>query len=530
MVGDDLASAKILIVDDEPANVRLLERTLMNAGYREVSSTTDSRRVLPLYREVLPDLLLLDLMMPHLDGVGVLQQLTTEVGNAFVPVLVLTADATPEPKRRALAAGAHDFLTKPFDQFEVLLRIRNLLNTRRLYLALEAEKHALEDTVRDRTERLLQSEKVAAMGSLLAGVAHELNNPLCALSGQAQLLMRSGKDPGDRRRAIKIGEAADRCARIVKNFLALARQRPPERSATDLTDVVRGAVELLGYELKTEGIEVVIEMAGVPPALLADPHQLHQVIVNLLANAQQAMRRQRGPRRITVTGWRESVTGHLRLEIRDTGPGIPPEIREKIFQPFFTTKPPGEGTGLGLALCWNIVDEHQGTLRVESEVGIGTTFVIDLPVVVPSAAPEASDPSAPLEPLAPRHVLVVDDEPALAEIIAEVVERDGHKADIAGNGATALEMLAAIEYDAIVCDTKMPVMDGEALYLELRRRFPALSGRIMFVTGDVLSAEKRVFLERTGVPFLTKPYKLDDVRRTLHGILAGPPASELAGC
>src|SRR5919106_2785436 len=198
---------RILIVDDEPANVLLMERLLRDAGYRNLSSTTDSRRVLGLYREVGPDLILLDLMMPYLDGLAVLAQLRHEIAaGVYLPVLVLTADATLEAKRKALAAGAQDFLTKPFEQFEVLLRIRNLLETRRMHLALEAHNRALEDTVRQRTERLLQSEKVATMGSLLAGVAHELNNPLAVLVGQAQL-MQTDVDPTSARRATKIAEA-----------------------------------------------------------------------------------------------------------------------------------------------------------------------------------------------------------------------------------------------------------------------------------------------------------------------------------
>jgi CheY-like chemotaxis protein len=222
-----IESAHDARIDDEPSNVLLLERILAADGYHNVRSTTDARTVLGLYRSHEPDLILLDLLMPHLDGVAVLQQLQGETpGDAYVPVLVLTADATAAAKLRALGAGAHDFLTKPFEQVEVLLRMRNLLNTRRLHLALHAQNRSLEATVRDRTERLLQSEKVAAMGSLLAGVAHELNNPLCALSGHTQLLMRHAPDPATAQRGVKIGAAADRCVRIVRNFLALAASGP----------------------------------------------------------------------------------------------------------------------------------------------------------------------------------------------------------------------------------------------------------------------------------------------------------------
>ncbi|PYM84798.1 MAG: hypothetical protein DME13_11925 [Candidatus Rokuibacteriota bacterium] len=522
MTALDSADAKILIVDDERTNVLLLERLLQHAGYRRLASTTDSRTVLGLYRSLQPDLILLDLMMPHVDGLAVLAQLRAEIPEtAYVPVLVLTADVTLEARRKALAAGAHDFLTKPFETFEALLRISNLLATRRLYLALEEHNRALEETVRQRTERLLQSEKVATMGSLLAGVAHELNNPLTVLSAQAQLLGET-QDPALTARAAKIRQAAERCVRIVRNFLAFARQRAPERSPTLLGDVVRGTLELLAYELRVDGVEVTVDLAPDLPVLWVDPHQLHQVLVNLVANAHHALRRHPPPRRVAVVARHDAARGRVRLEIADIGPGIPADVRAKIFEPFFTTKPVGEGTGLGLSLCRDIVTDHHGTIEVDSEPGRGTRFVIELPVETAPPAPATSAAAAP--PAArPGRVLIVDDEPAVAEALSEAIRREGHEVDIAGNGAEALDRLAARPYDLIVSDTKMPVLDGESFYRELAKRQPALRERIVFLTGDVLGREKREFLEGTGAPFLTKPCDLDELRRVIARLLASPP-------
>jgi two-component system NtrC family sensor kinase len=517
---DDLTDAKILIVDDQLANVRLLERLLTLEGYADVSTTTDSREVVERYRTFQPDLILLDLLMPHLDGVAVLAQLKSEgAANTFVPVIVLTADITPEARQRALAAGAHDFLTKPFDTLEATARIRNLLNARRLYLALEAQNRSLDQTVKERTERLLQSEKVATMGALLAGVAHELNNPLAALLGQTQLLRETVSDPVLVRRADKIGNAADRCVRIVRNFLTLARQRKPERSEVAIPPVIHGALELLAYELRSEGVEVTVEIAEGLPRFSADPHQLHQVLVNIMANAQHAMRRQPEPRGLTVGARHDAASQTIAVTIADTGPGMPPDVKARIFEPFFTTKPPGEGTGLGLSLCRGIVEEHGGTIRVDSEPGQGTRFTIELPVVRPIAPAEApADETQPA--VGPKAILVVDDEEDVAAVIAEALQRDGHTADVATNGALALEMLGRRAYDVVISDTKMPVMDGEAFFVEATRRDRTLAQRILFLTGDVLSREKREFLERTGAPFLTKPCDLSEIRRLVQHLAA----------
>ena len=514
----ELTDARILIADDEPANVRLLERLLDQAGYGNVRATTDSRQVRTLYEEFQPDLILLDLMMPHLDGVAVMEQLPIAAGE-YVPVLVLTADVTAQGKERALTAGAKDFLTKPFDRTEVLLRIKNLLDTRFAYRELERQNHSLEQIVAERTQRLLQSEKVATMGSLLAGVAHELNNPLAVVLGQSHLLSETVQDPRTIVRAEKIKAAADRCVRIVRNFLALARQQAPARGQVLVNDVVRAAVELLAYELRTDNVEVSLCLAEDLPILWADGHQLHQVLVNILANAHHAMRQRPARRQLSIATRSDHAAQRVQLEIADTGPGIPAEIRAKIFEPFFTTKPPGQGTGLGLSLCRGIIEEHGGAITVVSEPGQGTTFVITLPVVPRPAGADQPDAAEAPAPVGAKAILVVDDERELAEVLAEALGRDGHTVEIASNGADALRQLERHGYDLVVSDTKMPVMDGMELYRELARRFPALGKRIIFITGDVLDAEKRRFLESSGAPFLAKPFDPAEVRRLVRRLL-----------
>ena len=385
---------------------------------------------------------------------------------------------------------------------------------------LDQQNRSLEQTVRERSDRLLQSEKVAAMGSLLAGVAHELNNPLAVVLGQSHLLRESAPDSPIVARVGKVIAAAERCSRIVRNFLALARQRPAERGEISLAQVVREAVELLAYQLRTGGVEVSLRLAEDLPVLWADGHQLHQVVVNIVANAYQAMRRSGLPRRLTITAGLDSVARQVRLTIADTGPGIPADIRTRIFEPFFTTKPPGEGTGLGLSLCRGIVEEHGGTLTVESEPGQGAMFLITLPVLAPPAGRGASPDADAPPPVGAATILVVDDEPEIAALLVEALERDGHRAETAPNGAEALRALEQQQYDLVLSDTKMPVLDGIEFYRELERRFPVVVQRVIFVTGDVLDAEKRRFLEATGAPFLMKPFDLAEVRRVIRRRLA----------
>lgn len=390
---------------------------------------------------------------------------------------------------------------------------------RRLYLEREEQNRSLEATVRERTEQLLQSEKVATMGSLLAGVAHELNNPLAVVMGQTHMLMEVSTDASVIQRAAKINTAAGRCVRIVRNFLALARKRPPERTDVVLNQVIKEAIELLAYEFRSEGIEVTTALADDLLPLSADPHQLHQVLVNLLTNAHHAMRKMEGPKRISIKSRVDAGSGRIQLEIGDTGPGIPPEIQEKVFEPFFTTKPPGQGTGLGLSLCRGIVGQHGGTLTLTSTPGRGTTFLIELPPtrnlgMVPTTV--ETEPA----PVSSKTILVVDDEDEIATVIAEMLQREGHIAHTAANGRAALDMLAQRSYDLIISDTKMPVLDGVGLYHEIERHFASMRGRVMFVTGDVLDDEKQEFLAAIEATVITKPFNLSEVRAAVRRRLA----------
>jgi PAS domain S-box-containing protein len=380
------------------------------------------------------------------------------------------------------------------------------------------ERKESEAQLQRQRDALYQSEKLATMGQLLAGVAHELNNPLSVVMGQAALLQQSIRSKRQAERAAKIVQAAERCARIVNNFLALARQRPPERHPVQLNTVVQEAVELLAYPLRVDSVEVVFALADEMPVLRADPHQLHQVVVNLVANAHQALREVGGVRRLTLATGVEAGGERVWLEVRDTGPGIAAELAGRIFEPFFTTKPPGVGTGLGLSLCHGIVEGHGGRISVVQGTEPGAVFRVELPVEEPTWA---AQPPAELAPLVVRgkRILVVDDEPGIAGVLAEVLQLDGHAVETVSNGEAALGMLTAGGFDLILSDIRMPELDGPGLYWEIERRDPHMLQRMIFLTGDTLSPGTRDFLEKTGVPCLSKPFALSDVREIVQHVL-----------
>ncbi len=375
--------------------------------------------------------------------------------------------------------------------------------------------------VADITERkqaedaLRQTEKLAAMATLVAGVAHELNNPLSVVIGQTFLLREAIKGSPLVERVERIAQAAERSARIVRNFLALARQYPPERQQVKLNQIVQEAVELLAYPLRVDNVEVKLDLVPDLPALWGDPHQLQQVLVNLITNAHQAMRETSAPHVLTLTTRFDPAFGRVSLEVADTGPGIPSPIRARIFEPFFTTKAPGQGTGLGLSLCRGIIEEHKGTIQVmDTPPGGGTLFRIELPVDPRATRREVLAVEAP-PVVSGKTILVVDDEGEVAETLKDMLANDGHQVETATNGVIALSKLRERDYDLILSDLKMPELDGPGLYREIARSYPRFRRRVIFITGDALSLEAREFLANTEAHSVGKPFALDEVRRVI---------------
>ena len=369
---------------------------------------------------------------------------------------------------------------------------------------------------------LMQSEKMVAVGQLISGVAHELNNPLTSVLGYAELLSTSDRLERSGEYLEKIAKEAQRCQRIVANLLSFARKHEPRAEPTCLNSVVRDTLELRAYDLRVSGIELEEDLDPSLPMTLADAHQLQQVIVNLLNNAQQAMLGAHGSGRLRVETRREAggADGHpaLLLAVTDDGPGVPAELRKRIFDPFFTTKAIGEGTGLGLSLSYGIVQEHGGSLSVHDAPGAGARFELRLPVLAARKKPEAAEDSeAAAEPpvplVDPRRILVVDEEPTLRDMFADVLGGDGHVIDVASDGVQALHRIEGGEpYDLIIVDLEGSEFGGDRLYQEVRDLNPQLARRMLFAGGGH-SPELRALIGDAGNRVLTKPFGVDELRR-----------------
>jgi PAS domain S-box-containing protein len=425
------------------------------------------------------------------------------------------ADRQPilEKLRRDGAINAHEVRLRRADGTEfwgaftsrlITFQGREALVT--AVIDLTERKQAEAEIARQR-EALHQSEKLNALGSLLASVAHELNNPLSVVVGYATMLRDMSTDPTTRERSIKIQAAAERCARIVRTFLAMARQKPAARGPVQVNQIIEAALEVAGYGLRTAGIEVVLDLDPALPEISADADQLTLVLTNLLVNAQHAVQTHPAPRRIEISSRQEN--GALRIDLADNGPGIPAEIAARIFEPFFTTKPQGVGTGIGLSVSRNIITAHGGEITAAAGPGGGARFSVVLPIVTSEQVAVTSEP-APAS--VPGRVLIVEDEAEVADMLAEILTRDGHQVTIATSGQDALRQLRGNGVDLIISDLRMPDLDGPGLHRALVERAPALAQRLVFITGDTLAADASSFLGSTGLPVIEKPVDPYDFR------------------
>jgi PAS domain S-box-containing protein len=382
-----------------------------------------------------------------------------------------------------------------------------------------SERKRLEVQARDLYHQLLQAEKMAALGQTISGVAHELNNPLATILTWAERLATTEASPEMRRGLETILQQSERAARIVRNLLTFARKRHTTRTMVDLNAVVRETLALRAYDQRVSNITTIEALAAGLPQVFADPHQIQQVLLNLVINAEQAMLGAHGHGTLVVRTWHDLDRDVVVLEVSDDGPGVPGDVQNKIFDPFFTTKEVGKGTGLGLTVAYAIVQEHGGEIRVSSSQERGATFIVEVPAGVGAlkSREERTDDTA-IVPDGSR-ALVVEDEAALAVAVADALTDAGFVVDRASDGEEALDRVRERTYDVIICDLKMPRVDGMTFYRTVVAEAPGLSRRIIVMTGDVAGTEAERFLEETGCRWLAKPFRLTELLRVARGIL-----------
>jgi signal transduction histidine kinase len=376
------------------------------------------------------------------------------------------------------------------------------------------ERKKLQDQTRELYHQLSQAEKLAALGQTMSGVAHELNNPLATILACAERLASRRLDEQTKRDLEAIHNAAERAARIVRNLQTFVRKRHTTRTTVDLNEVVRETLAIRAYEQRAANVIILEALAAGLPPIFADPHQIQQILLNLIINAEQAMQDAHGRGMLILRSWHEPDRDAVILEVNDDGPGMPEALQPKIFDPFFTTKAVGKGTGLGLTVAYAIAQEHGGRLAVSSLEGRGASFFLELPVSgtnirLPGAPRSESLPDVPPG----TRALVIEDEQALNEAVAAALADEGFRVDRAANGEEALARLHEGHYDVVICDLKMPKVDGMMFFREVSRTMPQVARRLVFVTGDVAGTDAERFLEESGCRWVPKPFRLRDLVR-----------------
>ena len=541
-----LRNSKILIVDDHVANVTLLQNVLNRLGYTNLQGLTDSRQVFTTVKTWDPDLLILDLAMPYMTGFEILEVLRmAEIRDDSLPVLVLTAEADPATKRKVLAAGANEFIAKPFDTSEIILRIRNLLMMRLLQQQLRDQNRILEDKVAARTKtlkertseleqavselkttqhQLIQQERLRAFGAMAGGVAHDFNNVLFCVIGYTDLIINNPEILDNKETVLSFMSAMNTAGQDASRIVARLREfyRPRDESEIlipfDLNKLLEDVIPLTQPKWKAqamaEGRDIDVRLDLTPtPQVSCHPAEIREVIINLLFNAVDAM-----PTGGTVTLLSRVVDDTVSLGVSDTGVGMSEEVRQRCMEPFFSTK--GEkGTGLGLSMVFGIIKRHEGIVEIESEEGQGTTFWIRLPVRAGLSFFEVGE-DVPIS--RPLHVLTVDDDNTARDVIARHLEADGHTVVQASSGFEAMEKFQTDNFELVITDHAMPGMTGVQLVKTIRSAAP--DQPVILLTG--YSDPAFIAAERPTVSTVSKSISGKELRRAVANAIAQQPSTD----
>jgi PAS domain S-box-containing protein len=374
----------------------------------------------------------------------------------------------------------------------------------------EEEKRVLE-------EKAQVASRLAAIGEMAAGIAHEINNPLTSVIGFSQILLEKENVPEDIKSEIRIiADGSQRVASIVKRLLTFARQTKPDRTLANVNELIDNTLKLRDYVLKTSNIEVVTRFDPELPWSVIDPGQIQQVFLNLIVNAEQAMKKAQGKGTLAITT--EKMGNRIHISFQDDGPGITREHLSHLFEPFFTTKEPGEGTGLGLSLSRSIVLEHGGSMWVQSESGHGAIFVVEIPIIASLPLDETKPLVSEVKRGANKKIkiLVMDDESAIRELLEKLFKQMGNTIDSFSDAKSAIEQLdAGTIYDVILLDIRMPGMSGEEFYTRIVKINPALKGKIIIITGDVMGPDIKDFLKKNDLPYMAKPFDIKSLKEKI---------------
>jgi PAS domain S-box-containing protein len=455
---------------------------------------------------------------------------------------VSRSDSLPQPLNTFLELG--ESKPRPNDGpewFSALRQCRQVKITRRDGSSTAAEvdgavikfdgRPAYQFFIRELTERtrleqqLRQAEKLSALGQLISGVAHELNNPLAVIKGYLELVLdRHDIATQTRTDLQKVASEANRAAKLVSNFLSFAREQPAQQRMTNLNELVQRVAELRRFDLRIASVDLILELDPDLPQTLADADQMQQVLVNLVTNGIHALMDVELPRRLIISTTVQN--GNIVLVVQDNGPGVPADYISRIFEPFFTTKEVGTGTGLGLSIAHSILADHHGRIYYEDATGRGARFIMEMPVReggpetmgTPPKEERKTDRTFVANPENVR-ILILDDERAIAELLGEMLGLLGYQSELCHSGHQALDVLAEENFDVVLSDFRMPLMDGQEFYKRAIKLKPSMTRRFVFLTGDVVSEDTRDFLESTGNPHIAKPFQLNKVEEAVIKIL-----------
>lgn len=511
------ARETVLIVDDDKINIDILAAALKDIYALGVA--TSGARVLQYVERALPDLILLDIVMPEMDGYEVCKSLKRNYRTKDIPIIFITGMTDTEDKAKGFELGAVDYITKPFDIVEVKARIRTHLALRQARAELEKINAELEVRVQKRTaelfeanllltreiaehkkaeeermqmERLIrQSEKMQALGTLAGGIAHDFNNILSSIIGYTDMVLEElPRDSPFSQDLHQVLEAGYRAKEMIKQILTFSRQSEEERKPLHLGSIVKEALGFLQVTLP-KNIEILSNIEEEKDLVLADPTQVHQILMNLCTNAGHAMRKKGGVLEIDLSKAEVDVSEataypgilpgpYLKLTVSDTGHGMTRAVMDRVFDPYFTTKPVGEGTGMGLSIIHGIIENHGGAVTVSSELGKGATFRVLLPVIqsLESSTVE-SEKMRPVPGNKNERILLVDDELPLVRLWYQALQRIGYLVASRTTGIEALELFTKDPdyFDLIITDQVMLHMTGTELadaILKIRPDIPII--------------------------------------------------------